>query len=104
MDGVGKSVGEGEDQSPGINIVEGQNSLVAVHVDSDAGWPAGNRQDGRGLCPEGVVALVAQAEEPIAMGGADSDFPLAIDRPAGHAQVPVCLLSYRHLLRAAMQR
>lgn len=104
MDGVGEGVGEGVDQSPGINIVEGQNSLVAVHVDSDTGWPGANRQDGWGLRPEGVVALVTQAEEPIAVGGADSDFPLAIDWPAGHAQVPVCLLTYRHLLRAAMQR
>lgn len=101
MDGVGEGVGEGVDQSPGINIVEGQNSLVTVHVDSNAGWPGANRQDGRGLRPKGVVAVVAQAEEPVAMGGADSDFPFAIDRPAGHAQVPVRLLSYHHLLRAA---
>lgn len=102
MDGVRESVVEGVDQNPGVNIVEGQKSLVTVHVDSDAGWSGANRQDGGWLRPEGVVALVAQTEEPVAMGGADSDFPLAIDRPAGHAQVPVGLLSYQHLLWAVM--
>lgn len=102
MDGVVEGVGEGVDQNPGVNIVEGQNSLVAVHVDSDAGRPAADRQDGGRLRPEGVVALVTQAEEPVAMGGADGDFPLTIDRSAGHAQVPVCLLSYQHLSRAVM--
>lgn len=97
MNGVRKGVGEGVDEDPGVHVVEGQNSLVAVHVDSDAGWLDADRQDGGGLRAEGVVALVAQAEEPVAMGGADSDLPLAIDRLAGHAQVPVCLLSYLHL-------
>lgn len=97
MDGVREGVGKGVDENPAVHVVEGQNSLVAVHVDADAGWLGADRQDGGGLRPEGVVALVAQAEEPVAVGGADSDLPLAIDRPAGHAQVPVCLLSYLHL-------
>lgn len=79
MDGVAEGVCEGVDENPGIHIVEGQNSLVAVHVDSNAGWPGADRKDGGGLRPEGEVALVAQAEEPVAMGGADCDFPLAID-------------------------
>lgn len=97
MNGVGEGVGEGVDENPGVHVVEGQNSLVAVHIDSDAGWLGADCQDGGGLRSEGIVALVAQAEEPVAVGGADSDLPLAIDRPASHAQVPVRLLTYLHL-------
>lgn len=79
MDGVAEGVCEGVDENPGVHIVEGQNSFVAVHVDSNAERPGADREDGGGLRAKGVVALVAQAEEPVAVGGADCDFPLAID-------------------------
>lgn len=97
MDGVGKSICECIDEHFGLHVVEGHHSLITVHIDSDPRWSEVDRQAGWGFCSEGVVGLIPQAEEPVAMGGAYGDFALSIDGPAYHSQVPVSLSSHLHL-------
>lgn len=97
MDGSRKSICECVDEQPGLHVVEGHQSLVVVHIDSDPGWSEIQCQVGGGLCSEGVISPIPQAEEPVAMGRAYRDFALPIDRPACHSQVPVSLSSHLHL-------
>ena len=97
MDGVRKSICESIDEHSGLHVVEGHQSLVAVHKDSDPGRFDVDCQVGRGFRSEGEIVPIPQAEEPVAMGGAYRDFALPIDRPACHSQVPVSLSSHLHL-------
>ena len=85
------------DEHPGLHVVEGHQSLVIVHIDTNPGWSEIHCQAGGGLCSEGVVSPIPQAEEPVAMGRAYRDFALPVDRPACHSQVPVSLSSHLHL-------
>lgn len=97
MNGVRKSICECINKNSGLNIVEGHQSLIIVHKDSNP-WRSGvHCQLGWGLSSEGVLSLIPQAEEPVTMGRAYSDFPFALDRPACHTQVPVGLSSHLHL-------
>lgn len=97
IDGVGKRVGEGEDEKPGLHVVEGHHPLLKVHVDPNPRRPDAERQAGGRLRPEGVFALIPQTEEPVAVGGAYGDLALPVDGPARHPQVPVGLPANVHL-------
>lgn len=97
MDGVRKSICECVDEHSGLHVVEGQQSLIIVHIDSN---PGGFEVDGQvfwGFCSEGIVGPIPQAEEPVAMGGTYRYLALPIDGPACHAQVPVSLSTHLHL-------
>lgn len=99
IDGVRKSIIECVDEESGLYVVEGHHSLIKVHVDSNPRWSDADRQAGWRLCSEGVLSLIAQAEEPVAVGGAYGDLALPVDRPAGHSQVPISLPTNVHLDR-----
>lgn len=97
MNGVMKGIREGIHEHFGLHVVEGQQSLVIVHVDTDAGRSGVDRQAGRGFCSESVGGPFPQAEKPVAVGGAYGDFALPVDGVANHSQVPVGLCSHLHL-------
>lgn len=97
MDGVIESICESIDEHPGVHVVERHNSLIVVHVDSNAGRLRGDCEAGGGLRPEGVVGPIPQAQEPVAVGRAHSDFAFTVDRTARYPQVPVGFSSHLHL-------
>ena len=97
MDGVRKTICEGIDEHSGLHIVEGHQSLVTVHKDSNPWRSEVDCEAGWGFRSKGIVSPIPQAEEPITMGGAYGDFALPIDIAACHSQVPVCLSSNLHL-------
>ena len=97
MDGSREGVCVGVDKLPGTRIVEGNLSLVYVHKDANPMGLAGQIQWCGLVSAEGILILVAQAEEPVAICGADHDLSLAVDGVAGYTQVPVCLAPHIHL-------
>lgn len=97
MDCVRKNIFECIDEQSGLHVVEGHQSLITVHIDSNSWGFEVDRQGGRGFCSEGVVVPIPQAEEPVAMSRANGDFALPIDGAAGYSQVPVSLSSHLHL-------
>lgn len=90
-------MGEGVDENSGLHVVEGHHPLLKVHVDPDSRRSDADRQAGRRLGSEGVFSLVAQAEEPVAVGGAYGDLALPVDGSARHSQVPIGLPPNVHL-------
>lgn len=97
MDGVRKMICKCIDENSGLNIVEGHQSLIIVHKDSNPWRSEVYCQLCWGLSSEGVLSPIPQAEEPVTMSRTYSDFPFTIDRPACHTQVPVRLSSHLHL-------
>lgn len=97
MDGVRKDICECEDEQSGLHIEEGHHPLITVHKDAHPRGSGVHGQVGGGFCSEGVVRPISQAQEPVAVGGAYSDFALPIDGVTCHSQVPISLPSDLHL-------
>lgn len=102
MDGVRKNICECINEQSGLHVVEGHQSFITVHIDSNPGGSMADCQVGWGFCSEGVVAPISQAEEPVAIGRAYSDFALPIDGTTCHSQVPVSLFSHLHLEKGSV--
>lgn len=104
MDGIRKFICECIDEDFCLHIVEGHQSLVTIHVYSNAGGSSGDCQVSWGFCSEAVIGLIAQTEEPVAVGWAYSDFAFSINRLACNSQVPVSLSSNFHLEKDSVIR
>lgn len=97
IDCVRKSICEGVDENSGLHVVEGHHPLLKVHVDPNSRRSDAEHQAGRRLGSEGVFSLIAQTEEPVAVGGAYGDLALPVDGSARHSQVPIGLPPNVHL-------